>query len=89
VQGTVREFILRTVERTLSIDLDDGLFVEWEDRPGIVATSARVLPEGSQAGQSVGARPFRSAWRGRGETESFASVLSALNGPGAHERTKR
>jgi hypothetical protein len=47
VQGTVREFLIRTFENQLGIDLDDDLFVDWEERPGIVATSVQVRTEGT------------------------------------------
>ena len=44
-QGAVREFVLVTFEEELGLDLDDGMFEGWEDRPGIIATSVRQLPD--------------------------------------------
>ncbi len=45
VRGTVREFLLRTFEEQFRIDLNDDLFVDWEERPGIVASSVQTRPE--------------------------------------------
>ncbi len=42
VRGTVREFLLRTFEREMDIDLNDDLFVDWEERPGIIASSVQT-----------------------------------------------
>jgi hypothetical protein len=43
VRGTVRPFKLAEVERELGVDLDDGLFADYEDDPAIVAQSVRIL----------------------------------------------
>ena len=43
--GTVREFLLATFEERLGIDLDDDLLVDREERPGMIASSVRTLPE--------------------------------------------
>jgi hypothetical protein len=41
VTGTAREFDLVAFERDLQLNLDDGKFNRWDNRPAIVASSVR------------------------------------------------
>ena len=42
VQGTVAKFVLADVERDLGYDLDDNLYVDWADRPVIIASNIQA-----------------------------------------------
>ncbi|WP_052056017.1 hypothetical protein [Myxosarcina sp. GI1] len=42
--GTVREFVIADIEREYGIDLDDELYVDYENRPAIVADSVALAP---------------------------------------------
>ena len=44
VTGEVRQFRLADFERELGVDLDDGLYADWENRPAILARSIRIAP---------------------------------------------
>ena len=42
--GTVREFVIADIESEYGIDLDDELYVDYEDRPAIIAESVALAP---------------------------------------------
>lgn len=42
--GTVREFIIADIENEYGIDLDDELYIDYEDRPVVVADSVALAP---------------------------------------------
>ena len=48
MQGTVRRIVLSDVERELGVDLDDGLFDDFDGKPAIVARSVRMMAEAEE-----------------------------------------
>lgn len=42
--GTVRELVIADIERDYGIDLDDELYVDYEDRPVVIADSVALAP---------------------------------------------
>lgn len=54
VTGTVRNFVLAEIERELTIDLDEGLFVEFDNRPALIARDVDVTPRALGAPRVTG-----------------------------------
>lgn len=42
--GTVRELVIADIETDYGIDLDDELYVDYEDRPAVIAESVALAP---------------------------------------------
>lgn len=53
--GTVREFILADIESEYGIDLDDELYVDYENKPAIVAESVALAPTIEQLAENPSA----------------------------------
>lgn len=45
VTGEVRSFVIADIERDFDLDLNDELYVEYEERPAIIAQSLAIAPE--------------------------------------------
>ncbi|MBE9167157.1 hypothetical protein IQ238_06295 [Pleurocapsales cyanobacterium LEGE 06147] len=45
VTGEVQRFVLADIERDFDLDLNDDLYVEYEERPAIIAQSLAIAPE--------------------------------------------
>lgn len=46
VTGTVTEFVIADVEPVLGLDLDDDLFIDYENELAVEATSVEITEEG-------------------------------------------
>lgn len=53
--GTVRNFIIADIESEYGLDLDDELYVDYEDRPVIIAESVALAPTPEQLAENPSA----------------------------------
>lgn len=50
--GTVRELVVADIEREYGIDLDEELYVDYEDRPVVIAESVAVAPTAEELAEN-------------------------------------
>lgn len=53
--GTVAEFVVADIENEYGIDLDDELYVEYEDRPAVIAESIALAPNAEDLAENPAA----------------------------------